>query len=234
MVKISSRLSATEKKQLLIIALIPVISVFIMTYVYKCVLRNNIYNQETLGQLGDFYGGILNPVITYLGLSALIYSLRYNKNLIKQNIDFDIDGKNKHNELLAQSNAVAYLNAFEYSLQYCRNNERDELRSVKLNIYKNFQNNNVEGFHGWVALINDEWGAVARYLALINSLRSIVLMDSSVVDAAVAQLKNEELEYVLICLAGINYRFGLEVADKKKQLPPSVFQVMKIVSDINN
>ena len=39
---------------------------------------------ESLGPMGDFFGGILNPIFAFLGLMALLYTLRLNQKELSQ------------------------------------------------------------------------------------------------------------------------------------------------------
>lgn len=94
-----------KHKLVWIMAMILVVSIILVIGIYKWNFYNNISgNPENWGQFGDFFGGVLNPIISGLNLILIIYlTLKI----------ADIDEKRSTNQ---QKESVRPLGIFHFNL----------------------------------------------------------------------------------------------------------------------
>lgn len=101
----------TETKIVIAILTIVTLGLTLLLFnVKNCCGKDNIFLAATLGQFGDFYGGILGTLITFLGLYFIYntYNLQSAQlDIAKKEADLEIVNK-LYSELLQEINSIQY------------------------------------------------------------------------------------------------------------------------------
>jgi hypothetical protein len=170
---------------------------------------------DKLGQFGDLIGGVLNPVVAYLGLVGIFIALLHENRRRENGIDEAREDKKQHTQQLQQANAIGLLQAFTNACYQARIDKQPD-QSIRRSILQNYAVDNGQYIQGPLSLANLKWGGVARSLSLMNSVTQETPYGRSVVETAISLLNTDELELVLICLIQANPKLAEEVCSSEK------------------
>jgi hypothetical protein len=117
-----------------VIIAIPIVAAFICISIYYVVFNDHVISDkpENWGVLGDFFGGVLNPVFSFAAIIALLYTIRLQlKELNMTRIELEKSSvalANQHKEMLDARS----LQTFKYFLRRFA-----EVRDRKYNLIDN-------------------------------------------------------------------------------------------------
>ncbi len=227
------RLSSIEWIIIIFIGSTPILFFIISAFVF-CNIPDKKFDQGTLGQLGDYCGGILNPVVAYIALISIVITLFNNRGVFQQTMLIERETQIKHMETIAQANAIAFFNAFEDSTARSRNKTQIPALGARLNILQNHEIPESEELIASLTVLFMEWGSVARFLYLLSSVADSIPKGFSLVDAAIAILENDELEMTLLCLAGCEPEFAKRIftITKNRKLSLGIPKALDRISNL--
>ncbi len=217
---------------------IPIIVTFCLIIFYKEKIDNITINQETLGQIGDYFGGLLNPLISYCGLVVIILALWVSFISLRNAIKDSASIQARHVEELSQSNAINLLQIFKDILDRVRNQMDDsslikELLRLCANSDQTLTEEAKDNILKHTYQIDIKWGASSRYISLLSELNvNADPFQKMIFDSAVALLDSNELEEILCCLATMN---KLDLANKimlinHKRINKNIKKTIEIIS----
>lgn len=192
------------------------IKVIIFVPIFILAILAILYYQKSLatdqfGQLGDFIGGILNPLIAYLALSSIIIGINsINRQIYDSNANA-IQINKKHIEALAQSNAIGLLQAFGEAVRMARRKNQDSLEEAMRSILLRHQSATQEELAPAIASIMFIWGGVMRCVYLLDSMTDNSPFTRSIQESAISSLAVEEIEYLTISAANISLEFAKRI-----------------------
>lgn len=214
--------------------------------VYKEKIYDKNITQETLGQFGDYFGGLLNPLVSYCGLVVIVLTLLVSFMSLKNAIKDSTSTQARHIEELSQSNAMNLLQIFKDTIDRTRrlNNSdsdlsnplRDLLRqSADLDI-QSLTEEDKNNILRYIHQINIQWGVSSRYLSLLSALNiNANPFQKIIFDGAIAFLESDELENILCCLATIKPDLANNIADRNiKIINDNLKNTIEIIAKTSN
>ena len=197
----------------LILIVIPIFVTYYLIEFYREKINDKAINQETLGQIGDYFGGLLNPLISYCAFVVIILTLLVNyisfKNAIKDSANIQV----RHIEELSQSNAINLLLVFKGTVDKARSqndidsnfNPFKELLKLLVYSYESLTEEQIVKIKNYTSQIDIQWGISSRYISLLSELNtSVNPFQKMIFDGALALLDQHEIEKILYCLAAMN------------------------------
>jgi hypothetical protein len=102
-----------KKDSIIVIVIIIIGTLLLSLFLFnlkECYTAVNIIAPETLGQFGDFYGGILGTIVTFFGLYFIYHTYQLqNKQLDIAKKDSDLEIMNKlYSDVLQEINSIQY------------------------------------------------------------------------------------------------------------------------------
>ncbi len=185
------------KTGLAVVFVLPWLAFFALLVAYN---RSGM-SRGDLGQLGDYFGGLLNPLIAYGGLTALILSAVSATRQISEASKSSTEAQRKHTEALAQSSAIGLLQAFMDATRTARLGSSESERHAVRTILQLDDPNDSETVAACASTLAITWGGPARCLYLLYATSQLGPFNAASREAAVATLSGDELEYLILTLA---------------------------------
>ncbi len=218
-----------EKAFIVTVLVIPFVVILVLTNYFRCNIMPIKIGITELGQLGDFYGGILNPLIAYIGLVSVVIALLANKYMVWQ----AIASVNAAEKQIAQSNSIALFQAFiDVSLR--ARSKKNNIIKARNNILQSISYGNKKIVIDSITDLCREWGGVARCIQLLWVMVNSDNIDKIVYEAALATLEIDEVEYIVLCLGCYDLELAkkiieLNVDNLSKGIPDAIEFISKII-----
>lgn len=96
-----------------------VLIIFLIIFIYYCLVGNQSdfhFNAENMGQLGDYIGGLLNPILAFSSFMALLYTIRLQSEELKatrKELAISETAQKKSEEALVKQLEIAQQQQFE-------------------------------------------------------------------------------------------------------------------------
>lgn len=177
-------------KPVKILSLIVVLSLIVLYFIFnyrRCCSLETYFSPTTLGQAGDFYGGILGTIITIFGL----YFIYRTYNI--QNIQLDVAKKDSDLEIINKlySDLLQEINTIQY--RRIKRNEKGELSE--------------ELFLGLDALYNFDENNIHSPNSILNNLNSIIFSFDQLIFMAESKVKYKYQDMKNIMLTKIYFLY---------------------------
>ncbi len=169
-----------------------------------------------LGQFGDFFGGMLNPMIGGLGLGGVVMAIKTEARRKSEILENQIDQQKKHRESLEVSSAIGMLQLFVSAAESARSRSGDD-DGVRRNLIQGVDSLQEQILVSLCETNAARWGGAARLLSLLFHLTRNMLHGNGVVQSAMATLSAEELELILVEICRTQPTLALELCEHEKR-----------------
>ncbi len=177
-------------KSIVIVTVIVIVTLLTLYYIFdyrQCCSCDRYFSPATLGQAGDFYGGILGTIVTFFGLYFIYQTYKLqNSQLDTAKKDSDLEILNKlYSDLLQEINSIQY--------RRMTKNEKGEKKE--------------ELFQGLDALYNFDENHRESPNSVLNHLNSIIFSFDQLINMADKKVKYKYQEMKAIMLTKIYFLY---------------------------
>lgn len=132
-------------------------------------IKFNEIELRMLAEFGDFFGGILNPIIGGLGLGGVVLAMRSEANRQSEISQAQIDVQQRHKNSIDVSSSAVILQIFISALASTRM-KPDVDKKVRRQLIEGFDTLPVSELNNLCDINRARWGGAARLLALLANL----------------------------------------------------------------
>lgn len=231
--ELTVKLNPTEKIFIAFIGGIPFF-LFLFFSIFYYSFSGMTFDQSSLGQLGDFYGGLLNPIIAYVALITIVITLINNKNTLHQAVLSARDAQLEHTQTITQALAITLLNAFSEASQRARSRIDSQSKNALINILQHIETGNNQEILKSEPILYKEWGGAARCLHLLLAISDSNPFLNAIYDAALATLEPQERNYTLLCLVSYKPELVQRIVEIEcKNITESVVKALYKIAELN-